>query len=89
MTQDIPTKAGPMPIGPSLRDRAYAIDLLGKYGGIEKITVENGTPIREPAESMMARVLTMVGRAMLSAPAPQRTALLQELTAIEATVAEP
>lgn len=69
-------------------DRVRAMDMLGKYGALQVITVDPPDRPEEAGELMMARVLTMVGRALLSAPAATRTEMLGRLAGIEAQVGE-
>lgn len=86
--QEVATKMGPMEIAASPADRVRAMDMLGKYGALQVITVETPDKPEEAGEAMMARVLTMVGRALLAAPPAARTEMLGRLTAIEAKVTE-
>lgn len=86
MTQDYPTrdrKGQPVVIqlGASLKDRTRAVELMGKYGGVELLTIESkdGSQGVESGEAVMRRVLQMVGRALLTAPRADRLAVIQSL----------
>lgn len=78
---EVMTKDGPVMIGPSHSDVRAAIDTLGKYGGLQVIAVEAEPVALESGEVLMGRVLALIGRALLAAPAHQRLAVLRELEA--------
>lgn len=81
LQRPIMTKDGPVMCGPSHSDSKGAIDLMGKYAGLEKIVIEQepGTQTEQTGEQLMTRMLSMVGRALLAAPAAQRLAVIHEL----------
>jgi hypothetical protein len=90
LTQDVPTKDGPVAVGPSLRDRAHAIALLGKYGGIEKVVVEAIPPQQmETGEEAFARVVELMPRVLVFVAGDKRAAMLKQLRAKEEIVVEP
>lgn len=73
-------------VSPDVKDRLKAIDLLGKYGGIEKITVEVEPPpqMTETGEAMMHRLATEVMPRFASLLAKDaRVAMLKQIEAAE------
>lgn len=81
-TVDSPTGPQNVLVPSPLAERLKAIDMLGKYGGLQVIAVESDQPpVPEGGEALMGRVLAMIGRALLAAPAHQRLAVLRELEA--------
>lgn len=81
LDQEVPTKQGIVMVKASLKDRLKAMELLGRYGGIELLTIESkdGSQGVESGEAVMRRVLQMVGRALLTAPRADRLAVIQSL----------
>lgn len=65
LTQEIQTKLGPVLVTPSFKERANAIDILGKYAGLEKITVESVPSAPESLDAVKERALAMLGRLAL------------------------
>lgn len=61
--QEISTREGIVKIGASVADRVRAVDTLGRYAGIEKITVE-ADPERETlsGEQVLRRILPIMER---------------------------
>lgn len=90
LTQEVATKEGPVTVGPSLRDRVQAIGMLGKYGGIEKVTVEAApTQQVESGEAAFARVVELMPRVLVFVTGDKRAAMLKQLRAKEEIVVEP
>jgi len=82
------TKDGPRKMGPSLRDRRDALELLGRYAGVERIVLEMNDRRSETGDAILARALGMMARAVMAAPASQRVGVLRDLEAIEAQLVE-
>jgi len=86
--QEIPTRDGIVKVQASPADRVRAMDMLGKYGALQVVTVDPPAGTLEAGEVLMSRILTMMTRVVASAPAAHRALVLQELTALEGTVEE-
>jgi hypothetical protein len=90
LTQEIATRDGPVTVGPTLRDRVQAIGMIGKYGGIEKVTVEAAPAQQvESGEAAFARVVAIMPRVIVFAPSDERARMLKQLRAKEEIVVEP
>lgn len=77
------TRDGPVRFPPTLKDRRDAIELLGRYAGVEKIVVEMEDRRSETGDAILARALGMMARAVASAPAGQRAGVLRDLAVLE------
>jgi hypothetical protein len=73
--QDVVTKLGDIEqVGPSIRDRMTALGMLGKYGGLEKLTIDAG--LTDDAASLLSLVREARERAAVPyvPPAPLKLA---------------
>ena len=87
LLREVMTKDGPIRCYPSHKDSVAAVAQLGRFAGLEKVTIEDVTPPRATlsGEERMGQVLGMMARVLaLSGAAAQLSAGAKQLQAIQA-----